>query len=49
LEKIWPAAQEKFIGEAWAATQADWHKRRAAAQSKAAEAPKAPEPAHERD
>ena len=49
LEKIWPAAQEKFTGEVWAATQADWKKRRAAAQAKVAAEPKAPEPAHERN
>jgi tetratricopeptide (TPR) repeat protein len=49
LEKIWPAAQKQFTGVEWAATRADWEKRRAAAQTKVAEAPKPLEPARKPD
>jgi tetratricopeptide (TPR) repeat protein len=46
LEKIWPAAQKQFTGGEWAATQADWEKRRAAAQAKLGDVPKVPVSSH---
>lgn len=40
LDELWPAAQKQFTGEAWAATWADWEKRRSEAQTKLNQAPK---------
>jgi tetratricopeptide (TPR) repeat protein len=34
LEEIWPAAQQQFAGDHWAASRADWEKRLANARSK---------------
>jgi tetratricopeptide (TPR) repeat protein len=49
LEKTWPAAQKQFTGDEWAATRADWEKRRAAAGPKVAEAPKPLKPTRKPD
>ncbi len=44
LDELWPAARNKFTGEAWAASWADWEPRRESARKKATEPPKAAAP-----
>jgi len=40
LDGLWPSAKQRFIGDAWASSWADWEKRREELQKKASETPK---------
>lgn len=42
LDELWPTAQKKFTGDKWAASWADWEKRRGLVEKKVAGARKAP-------
>jgi hypothetical protein len=40
LDELWPSAKQRFTGDAWASSWADWEKRREELQKKASETPK---------